>query len=566
MGATQMQNNKINDKSTLKWLYNSTKKQLPAVSLLIIANGLMSFLGVIFAFKCSSVIDSAVAFDKGGLISSLVFLVTLIAIQIIMRIVCQNISVRTTAKTEITLKSQLFANILRKDYSKITAFHSGELMTRLTSDISIISDGIISLAPSVVAMVTRLIFAAAALIMVNTAFALVFLIAGLLILLATSLFRKLMKKLHKLVQETDGRLRSFLQEALGGILMIKVFGIEDKIDDTAADYQKENYKAKMKRRTISIAANTGLSLIFQLGFIFAFGWGAFGLINGVISVGTVTAIIQLVNQIQTPFAGMSGVLPRYYSILASAERIMEIEDIDSEKGEAFEKIDSVSTYNKLESIVFNNISFGYDRDIVLENTSLEIKKGDFAVISGISGIGKSTLMKLLLGVINPHSGEIYLKLKGGENRTADKSTRPLFSYVPQGNLLLSGTIREAITITNPAASDEAIRRALKVSCADKFINDFPLGLNTPIGEKGFGLSEGQIQRLAVARAILSDEPIILLDEATSALDEETEKQLLCNIRAMENRTCIIISHKKAAYDICNKEIKIEDKKIFVKEI
>lgn len=561
-----MQTNKTKDSVTLKWLYNSTKKQLPAVFLLILANGFLSFLGVVFAFKCSSVIDSAVKFDKNGLISSLIFLVLLIAMQIIIRIICQNISVRTTAKTEIAIKSQLFSNILRKDYSKITAFHSGELMTRLTSDISIISEGIITLAPSVVAMVTRLIFAAAALIMVDTAFALVFLVAGLLILISTSLFRKLMKKLHKMVQETDGRLRSFLQEALGGILMIKVFGIEDKIDDTAMDYQNKNYKAKMKRRTISIAANTGLSLIFQLGFVFAFGWGAFSLINGIISVGTVTAIIQLVNQIQTPFAGMSGVLPRYYSILASSERIMEIEEIDAEKGETFEKIDPQSTYSDLDSIVFSNISFGYDRDIVLENTSFEIKKGDFAVISGISGIGKSTLMKLLLGVINPHSGEIYLESKNGEKRTADKSTRPLFSYVPQGNLLLSGTIREAITIINPDASDEEIERALKISCADKFIKEFPLGLNTPIGEKGFGLSEGQIQRLAVARAILSDEPIILLDEATSALDEETEKQLLQNIRSMENKTCIIISHKRAAYDICNKEIKIENKKISVKSI
>ncbi len=561
-----MQNTKMKDSKTLKWIYKSAKKQLPAVFLLIIANALMSFLGVVFAFKCSNVIDSAVRLDRNSLISSLLFLVILIGIQIIVRIICQNLSVRVTAKTEIAFKSQLFANILRKDYSKITTFHSGELMTRLTSDITIISDGIITLAPSVVSMVTRLIFAASALIMLDPTFALVFLIVGVLILAVTSFFRGLLKKLHKFVQETDGRLRSFLQESLGGILMIKVFGIEDKIDDEAANYQKENYKAKMKRRTITIAANTGLSLVFQLGYIFAFGWSAFNLVNGIISVGTVTAVLQLVNQIQTPFAGMSGIMPRYYSILASAERIMEIEELDSEKGEDIEKIDPTDTYDKLVSLVFENISFGYDRDIVLENTSLEIKKGDFAVISGISGIGKSTLMKLLLGVINPSSGRIYIKYNNGESRTADKSTRPLFSYVPQGNLLLSGTIRDAITIIKPDATDDEVQRALEISCSHKFINEFPEGLNTPIGEKGFGLSEGQIQRLAVARAILSDEPIILLDEATSALDEETERQLLKNIQAMQNKSCIIISHKKAAYDICNKEIRIENKKICTKNL
>lgn len=560
-----MQADKIKDRVTLKWIYNSAKKQLPAVLLLTLANTLMSALGVIFAFSCSAVIDSAVGGNMSGLIKSLIFLLVLVLFQIVIRIVCQNISVRATAKTEIAFKSKLLSSILHKDYSQITAIHSGELMTRLTSDISIISDGIIALLPSVIAMVTRLIFAVAALINLDRGFALVFIVAGVLILLVASLFKRLMKKLHKLVQETDGRLRSFLQESLGGILMIKVFGIEDKIDETAAKYQDENYRAKMKRRTISIAANTGLSLVFQLGYIFAFGWGAYRLINGIISVGMVTAILQLVDQIQTPFAGMSEILPKVYSILASSERVMEIENMPVEIGEDAAKIDPADTYSKLDEIVFDNISFRYDRDIVLSGASLRIKKGDFAVISGISGIGKSTLMKLLLGVINPEEGRIYFSLSGGETITADKSTRPLFSYVPQGNLLLSGTIREAITIINPDASDEEISRALSISCCD-FIDEFPMGLETLIGEKGFGLSEGQVQRLAVARAILSDEPVILLDEATSALDEDTEKRLLSNIRKMEDKTCIIISHKKAAYEICNKEIRIENKQVFSNEI
>lgn len=561
-----MQNNKIKDRDTLKWILKSVKNQFPAVFLLIISNAVMSFLGVLFAFNCSKVIDTANTKNISGLIESLLFLLFLIALQIILRIVAQNISVRVSAKTEILFKSKLFSSILKKDYSKITAYHSGELMTRLTSDISIMSEGIITLAPSIVAMITRLVFAAAGLIILDPRFALVFIVAGLLILLVTSFFRKLMKKLHKKVQETDGVLRSFLQESIGGILMIKVFGIEDKINEKATDCQNDNYAAKMKRRTISIAANTGLSLVFQLGFLFAFGWGAFNLYTNAITVGTVTAIIQLVNQIQTPFAGMSGILPRYYSILASAERVIEIEQLDGEKGEDAQSIDAVSVYSSLDSLVFENISFGYDRDIVLDDANLEIKKGDFTVISGISGIGKSTLLKLLLGVINPNSGQIYIKLDNNEKRIADKSTRPLFSYVPQGNLLLSGTLRDAVTICKPDATDEEINFALHVSCADKFIKDFPLGLETLIGEKGFGLSEGQVQRLAVARAILSGEPVILLDEATSALDEETEKELLENIKNLKNKSCIIISHKKAAYDICNKEIKIENKKIYTKEI
>lgn len=561
-----MRDKKMKDRETLKWMMTTVKKQIFPVALLIVFNALMSFLGVLFAFKCSTVIDSANLGQGRKLIESLLFLLSLIIIQVVIRIVAQNISVRVSAKTEITFKSRLFSNILSKDYSRITAFHSGDLMTRLTSDISVISEGIISLAPSVVAMLTRLIFAAAALIVLDPRFALVFIIAGVLILCVTSVFRSMMKKMHKKVQETDGNLRSFLQESIGGLLMIKVFGIEDKINEKADNLQKENYDAKMKRRTVSIAANTGLNLVFQLGFVFAFAWGAVNLYKGLITVGTVTAIIQLVNQIQTPFAGMSGILPKYYSILASAERIMEIEALEGERGESEKAVCAKEAYSGLESIEFENISFSYDRDVVLENADLEIEKGDFAVISGISGIGKSTLLKLLLGVICPKDGQIFLKFNSGEKKTADKSTRTLFSYVPQGNLLLSGTLRETVTICKPDATDDEIRFALKVSCADKFIDEFPMGLETIVGEKGFGLSEGQVQRLAVARAILSGEPILLLDEATSALDEETEKELLQNIKALKDKTCIIISHKKGAYDICNKEIKIDNKKIYTKKI
>ena len=225
-------------------------------------------------------------------------------------------------------------------------------------------------------------------------------------------------------------------------------------------------------------------------------------------------------------------------------------------------MDAEKDYENLELIGFENVSFGYGRDEILDSASLSINKGDFAVIGGISGIGKSTLLKLLLGVISPQSGDIYLKING-ERLPVGKHSRPIFSYVPQGNLLLSGTIREAVIMVCPDATDEEIMRAAEISCAADFIRQLPDGLDTYVGEKGLGLSEGQVQRLAVTRAILSDAPIILLDEATSALDEETEARLLQNIKAMANKTCIIISHKRAAFDVCNKKIFIENKKIRV---
>ena len=201
---------------------------------------------------------------------------------------------------------------------------------------------------------------------------------------------------------------------------------------------------------------------------------------------------------------------------------------------------------------------------MLDQARLTIHKGDFAVISGISGIGKSTLLKLLLSVYQATEGAINLRTAGGTSILAGKATRKLFAYVPQGNLLLSGTVREAVTFIRQLATDEEIMEAARISCAEEFIRELPHGLNTVLGEKGYGLSEGQIQRLAITRAILSAAPVLLFDEATSALDEATEAKLLKNIKSMENKTCIIISHKRAAFSLCNKEIRLEDKKLITK--
>ena len=213
---------------------------------------------------------------------------------------------------------------------------------------------------------------------------------------------------------------------------------------------------------------------------------------------------------------------------------------------------------------FNNITFRYDRDVILDNTSLTVNKGDFVAIMGISGIGKSTLLKLLLGVFHVEDGEIWLNTSEGDVKV-DCHTRRLFTFVPQGNFLLSGTIRENLTFINSDATDDEINEAVRIACADKFLDELPEGLETVIGERGIGLSEGQLQRLAIARAILSKSPIMLLDEATSALDEETELEFLSNLRQMQNKTCIIVSHKKAALEICNKHIQIVNGKIVLEE-
>ena len=271
--------------------------------------------------------------------------------------------------------------------------------------------------------------------------------------------------------------------------------------------------------------------------------------------GDVIAITQLVNQIQSPFRNMSGLVPQFFGVIASIERLQELEAISDE--EKTGNVVDVSSYNQIEEIVFDNVRFSYSDDSFVSGINMRIKKGEFAVVAGESGAGKSTALKLLLGILKPDEGKIYLTLKDGQKKELGSNSRKLFSYVPQGNLILSGTIRENVTFANGDVSEEKIVEALKISCIWDFINTLDNGLDTVIGEKGLGLSEGQAQRISIARAILGDAPILLLDESTSALDSKTEEDLLKSIKSLTDKTVIIVSHKQAAFDFCDKVVYVE---------
>lgn len=555
---------KKSDLNVLKWLLRIGKKQLWRIAVIMLANIIWASLSVVFANFSKNVIDGAVEYhDFNYVVKYAVALFCIIMLQLVLNLFSNSMSERCRSRLDIDYRKYMLEEIMKKDYSSITSYHTGELQNRLFNDITVVTDGITTIVPNSTFYLVKLLCAFVYLVIISKIFALVFLAGGLFVLICMSVFRSPLKKLHKQVQETEGATRSFFQESIINLLVVKSFSAEKRISQEADVLQEKNYKARMKRRFMNIASNAGISTVFNVGYVFALTYGALGLLGiGGISMtyGTVTAMLQLVNQVQGPFASLSSIFPKYYNVIASAERLIEIVNLPDEKENNAEDIDVKETYDKLESIDFKNITFKYDRDLILDNTSLTVDKGDFIAITGISGIGKSTLLKLLLGVLNVQSGSISLKLKDGEI-PVDKHTRRLFSYVPQGNMLLSGTIRDNLTFIHPDVSDEEIQSAVHISCADKFISELPQGIDTVIGEKGLGLSEGQIQRLAIARSMLSESPVLLLDEATSALDEETEKAFLTNLKKMKNVTCIIVSHKKAALQICNKHVRIENSKI-----
>lgn len=549
--------------SARKWIGQLAKAELPKMVLLVFGNALSSVCAVSLALLAKQIIDAAQFGDRDRLWKAAAVLLCVVLLQLLLRVLNNSLAVRVSGRLDMRCKQELFSAILKKDYSAVTAHHSGDLMTRLTADVTVVCDGVTTLLPSAVSMVTRLLFAFIVIVSLDARFALLLAAVGIALFLAARLFRGKIKKLHKRVQASDGRLRAFLQEAIESLLAVQVFGVQEKVARQANAHQAENYDAKLQKNRWSILANTGFSAAFSFGFLITLVWCGIGLLDGSITFGTLTALLQLVNQVQVPLSGLSGLFPTYYAMLASAERILEIEQLpDDAQTDAAE---SMLRPECFEGVRFADVSFAYGRNRVLEHADFEIRKNDFVVISGISGIGKSTLFKLLLGVLTPDSGEITVTADG-KVYTAGKCTRPAFAYVPQGNLLFSGTVRDNIRFIKEDATDAEIDAAVRIACADSFIAALPDGLETQLGEGGRGLSEGQIQRLAVARAVLTDAPVLLLDEATSALDEDTERRLLENIRAMQNKTCIIISHKKAAFAICDRELTIADKCVRMKEI
>lgn len=547
--------------NAIKWLTKKAGKEKFNLVLLILANAFFSVLSVAFALAVKVIIDGATvdnSYDK--IISGVVFIGIIIALQFAFRIIIQTLTERIKGRLEIVYKTQIFKGALSKKYKDVTAYHSGELMNRLTSDINVVCDGITSIVPTVVASVVRLVCAVVALLFLEPIFALAFLVAGVCVYFIMALTRNKLKFFHKKVQETDGKTRSFMQESLEKLLTVKVFSAGKEVNVKAKELQEKNFTEKMKRKTYSVMGHAGYNLIFSLGYVFALIYGAFKIFNGVggFGYGSLSAVLQLVNSVQVPFMSLSSVLPKYYSTIASTERLLEIENLPEENMSI-----EMAKINDFDKITAKNLSFKYDDEYVIKNADLSIERNSFTVITGLSGIGKSTLFKILLGVYDAE-GDVYVETKEG-NVALSESTRDLFAFVPQGNMLFSGTIKDNITFYKDCYTEEEIDYALSISECKDFIEELPLKLNTEIGENGAGLSEGQIQRLAVARAIIRRPKVLLLDESTSALDSKTEEKLLFNLKNLTDTTIIMISHKNASTKICDKEFVIKDGRIIEKK-
>ncbi len=557
----------MKEKSALTWLRKMTKKYRAFVVLLTVLEIIVSGLAICYALVMKQMVDRAVAKDGHGFVIGMIGFGMLVLGQLMIRIITRQISEYTRSSIENTLKEKLFWALLIKDYGNVSSKHSEEWMNRLTSDTVICADGMTDILPGFFGMMIRLVGSLVLILYLQPELAIIMIPGGILFLIITVVLRRPLKKFHKDVQEKDGKVRMYLKERISSMLVVRVFGVENIAVEQAANTMEAHKNSRMRKAWISNICNSGFSLAINGMYLLGIGFCGYGIIHGSVTLGTLTAMIQLIGQLQSPLASLGGYVPRYYTTIASAERLMEVEQYKDVDESVFYSADEVQKLyeEQLREIIFSRVSFSYQgkTDIdspMLRDVSFSIEKGDYIAVTGTSGCGKSTMLKLLMGIYRPQTGTIKVILNDGTSIAIENMKR-LFAYVPQGNFLMSGSIRDVITFGKKRMmDDEKLKMAVQLACAD-FVYDLPMQLDTILGEKGTGLSEGQMQRIAIARALYADRSVLILDESTSALDQQTEKRLLDNLKQLTDKTVLLVSHRLPALEICSKQLHFEEKMV-----
>ena len=497
-----------------------------------------------FVFCSKKVIDIATGNSEGSFFSYSVILVSILLFQVL----CQNFtrwySVRISSVLVNKLRSRYFDHILRSKWNEAEKFRTGDLQTRVMSDISDFVSLIVYIIPGIIKNAFELIAAFIFLYFLNPVLAVtICVITPCFLVFSKAYFRRMREITHN-IKEYEGKISTMLNESFLNRNVLKAFDFQQKQSDNYNSLQRRKLGFIFRKNNFSSFSNLLVSICFGTGYLLAFLWGSWQISLGVITFGTMTAFLQLANRIQSPALDLLSTIPAIINTKTSIERLDDI------NGFALEMIEKPLKLGSSLSVEVENVCFGYEEgETVLDNISMKFNPGSVSLITGRSGAGKTTLIRLLLGLIKPKSGKVSIHTKSGKSVTASESTRNNFVYVPQGNTLFGTTIRENILLGNPQATEKEIERAIYMS-ASEFIYSLPNGLDTLLSENGSGVSQGQSQRIAIARALLRPGSVLLLDEATSALDETTEDLILSRLKEKnDDKTIIMISHNNKIRDI-----------------
>lgn len=557
-----MKKRKIN-KKTIKWLIHIAGTAKGSLLTLFLVKVLQGVLGVAFAFLMERLVDAAVGGDRDTLLVCIAVGCGFVVVEVVLYCLSSYFREQPSAKLMRNIRARIFGELLTRSYQDVAGIHSGEWMTRINSDAMIVANAITAVVPGVAGLIVQVVCAFVAMFLILPQMAWILIPIGALMIVVSAALRMKLKNFHKEVQGREGISYSFMQEALGSMPIIRTFTREEQTKVEAMERLDDVVQIKLRRARFIALCTSAVYALIRVSYFLGLAICGLKILDGVITYGMMAAVLQLIRHAEAPLAEVTTAVPQFYNMLASAERIMEVEELERDLSENARQPEEVRRFyeDEMYSIGLENVCFSYhvsegtDKH-VLNGRSMEIQKDDYMAFTGESGCGKSTTMSLLMGLYQPDSGRLFIRSKDGQVQTLTAAWRALFAYVPQENLLMSGKIRDVVAFGDPErrSREDEIWKVLKIACAESFVRELPEGLDTELGERGAGLSEGQMQRLAIARAIFSRRPILMLDESTSALDEETEKQLLDNLKSMTDRTVVIITHRPAALTICNRQV------------
>lgn len=458
------------------------------------------------------------------------------------------------------MRCDMFDRVQKSVWNELSNYHSGDIVTRLTSDVSNISSGLISIIPSTIVVGIRLLISFCILLYYDKWIAIFAVLIAPLGAVSALLYRRKYRYYQIKLRESESVYRSFMQENMSNIAVIKAFQQEQDNNEYLQKIRDERMALVLKSSKLSALMSSIMKIIYSTGYVVAFCWSAYRIYKGEITYGTMTVFLSLVSQVQGSVSSLGSVIPQIYSMLVSAKRITDIVDIRDE-----DYTDKETVPEQI-SVIMKDVTFAYKTRNVLEHVEMTVRPGEIVGVVGPSGAGKTTLVRLLMSLVKPNEGTVEYIDEDGNVETAQPASRRFISYVPQGNTLFSGTIERNLRIGRKDATDEELWAALRIADAEKFVLKTEKGLQTVLTEKAGGLSEGQAQRIAIARALIRNKPVLILDEATSALDEDTEARILEQVSSSYGKTCFIITHRKSMLKYCGKIVEVgEDAKVVVKE-
>ncbi len=546
-----------------KWIFSYSKRYKWAILYYIILGVVGSCMGLISSEVSKNLIDIVTGFQT----SKLPLMIGLMVGSTVFSLVCTSLISRVSAKIGIyinnDIQADIFDKIMDSEWLELSRYSNGDIMNRFNSDVHTVSSNAISWLPSIIINVFNFTATFCLMMYRDVVMAMIALASAPFLLLTSRILIKRMRQYNKKMKEMNSKLMTFEVETFYNMDTIKSFGIEQKTGKKLRWWQKKYKDVSLDYNWFSIKTNIALSLIGTMVQFLAFGYCLWRLWGGMITYGQMTQFLQLRGSLSNTFSSMVSLIPNALTSSVSAHRIKEIVELPKETHMPEESHAMGEKSNRGYSVEIRGADFAYvENQQVITNSDFIARPNEIVALVGPSGEGKTTIIRMILGLVHPGKGEAVLRDAEGGEVPVNADLRQYFAYVPQGNTILSGTIAENMRMVREDATDEEIIEALKIACAWDFVSKMKDGIYSPVGEKGRGLSEGQAQRIAIARAVLRDAPILLLDEATSALDVTTERNVLKNIiQQRPNKTCIVTTHRPSVLGMCQRVYRVMDTRV-----